>query len=253
MQLTYPTSAEIGFAGMRADNRPAEFISKLNDEASANLPCGVMVQQGATDAKCLLPTAAANKMLGLVVSSFNNDSASLATNGAVAPYDMASIARKGAFYVLPEEDVEEGEAVYVRYTAGGAGETVGRLRNDLDGTAQVTTITPTAVHSTAYSLSVNGRGYFFTSDADSTATEIVTGFKDLINADAGAVVTASGTATLILTADEAGAAFTTSLGANLAAAATTANAAKAVLLAGARWASTADADTPAILELNLPA
>ncbi len=253
MQTSYPTSAEIGFAGMRADNRPAEFISKLNDEALANLPCGVIVQQGASDSKCLLPTAASNKMLGLVVSSFSNDSADLTTDGAVAPEEMASIARKGAFYVLPEEDVTEGQLVYVRHTAGGAGETAGRLRNDLDGTAQVTTITPTPVNSATYFVSVDGRGYSFTADGSALDSEIVTGLKDLINADADAVVTASGTTTLILTADEAGNAFTTSLGSNLAAAATTPNAAKAVLLPGARWASSASADEPAILELNLPA
>ncbi len=88
--------------------------------------------------------------------------------------------------------------------------------------AQVETITPTAVNSTAYKVTINGTEYSYTSDADATVSEIVAGLIALINADTQRV-TASGTTTLVLTADNAGEGFEVSVGSNLAIAHTTAN------------------------------
>lgn len=96
-------------------------------------------------------------------------------------------------------------------------------------TAQVDTVTPSAVNSTVYTFEIeedNGKvwQYSTTSDGSATATEIVTAFKTLINAE-DIPVTASGTATLILTADVPGVGFTyRSVDANLSVAHTTANA-----------------------------
>lgn len=253
MQTSYSNDPAIGFAGMRADDRPTEHISRLNGEASANLPFGVMVKQGASEAKCLLPAASTDKLLGLVVSDFSIDSAGLASNGAVIPKAMASVARKGAFYVLPEQDVAEGDDVYVRYTAGSGALTVGRLRKDAGGVAQVDTVTPTAANSTGYSLSIAGRSYNVVSDASGTATEICDAFRTAINADVDCLAAATGTATLVLTAKTVGVGFLTTAGLNLALVNTTANAAIAKRLLGARWGSTASADASAVLELNLPA
>lgn len=89
--------------------------------------------------------------------------------------------------------------------------------------AQVVTITPTAVNSTSYTVTVDGVDYVFVSDASATASEIVAGLLAAINADSNAVVTASGTVTLIITADVAGQGFSHSVGANLAEVVTTAN------------------------------
>lgn len=62
------------------------------------------------------------------------------------------------------------------------------------------TITPTAANDTAYTININGTAYTVTSDADATATEIVTLFKTAINADTAThFLTATGTTTLILT------------------------------------------------------
>lgn len=72
---------------------------------------------------------------------------------------------------------------------------------------QVVTYTPTAANATVYSVTLNGVQFSYTSDADGTAAEIVTGLSAAINA--GAVpVTASGSATLILTADAYATEFT---------------------------------------------
>lgn len=83
--------------------------------------------------------------------------------------------------------------------------------------AQVVTVTPdvSLVAVQNFIQTVNGTPYNFLSDATPTAAEVVTGLKLLINADFGAVVTATGTTTLILTADVPGTPFTHAESANL--------------------------------------
>lgn len=253
MQTSYSNDPAIGFAGMRADSSMGtEHISRLNGEAATNMAVGIVVKQGSSESECLLPSSSSDKLLGLVVSSMDHET-DADGNFVIEPDCMASIARKGRFYALPEQTVAEGDDVFVRYTAGAGALTVGRLRKDYDGTAQVDTITPSAVNSTLYTLSVGGRYFQYLSDASATAAEIVAGFTSVINADSDCLATASGTTTLILTAKTAGVGFLTQVGANLALANTTANAAKAKKLDGAKWRSAASADSPAIVELNLPA
>lgn len=88
--------------------------------------------------------------------------------------------------------------------------------------AQVNTITPTAVNSFLYEVTINSVVFSFTSDGSATVSEIVAGLIAAINAGSEPV-TASGTTTLILTADVAGVPFTVAIGSNLANAATTPN------------------------------
>lgn len=105
--------------------------------------------------------------------------------------------------------------------ASGADEAA-KLPIATDGVAQVETLTPTAQNTTRYAVFINGVEYAYTSDADATAAEIVTGLSSAING--GTVpVTASGSTTLILTADVAGDSFTIGATANLAIVHTTAN------------------------------
>lgn len=88
--------------------------------------------------------------------------------------------------------------------------------------AQVDTITPTAVNSFAYAVTINGTVFAFTADGSATVSEVVTGLIAAINAGSEPV-TASGTTTLILTSDIAGTGFVTEVGSNLALVHTTAN------------------------------
>lgn len=74
-----------------------------------------------------------------------------------------------------------------------------------------------------YEQIINGIIYSFTSDGTPTATEVVTGLKNLIDNDLSSQVVASGTTTLILTSKVAGTAFTYSGSANLTEVLTTAN------------------------------
>ena len=89
--------------------------------------------------------------------------------------------------------------------------------------AQVETLTPTVLDNTLYTVTVDGVLYQFTSDGNATAAEIVAGLSALVNGDANAKVTASGSTTLILTADNAGEGFSLAASTNLAIAHTTAN------------------------------
>lgn len=90
--------------------------------------------------------------------------------------------------------------------------------------AQVSTHTPNVTSQTvqAFSVTINGTVFSFTSDSDPTAAEVVTGLIALINAGSEPV-TASGTSTLILTADNAGQPFTIAQSANMPATSSTAS------------------------------
>lgn len=264
MQTSYAFDPAIGFPGMRADSSPTDHISRLNGEASASLSFGIVVKQGSTEATCLLPSSSSDKLLGLVASSMSGEKALTTGTYAVASKQMASIARKGRFYALPEQTVAENDPVYVRYTVGAGSEPVGQLRKDADAAAQVITVTPTAVNSYQYQLSLDvmlaglfrSFGYATTGDGSATATEICDALRTLINADTATHgITGTGTTTLILTGPASAAAeFTVQLlSGNLAQAATTPYAPKAKKLEGARWASAGTTSVPAVLELNLPA
>jgi hypothetical protein len=144
--------------------------------------------------------------------------------------------------------VKAGDSVYARVSASGT-QQLGALRNDADGTAQVDTLTPTAVNSTEYFVNVNGRLYSYVSDSTATAAEIVTGFKTAMTNDPD--VTATGTSTLILTAKVAGAAFTTGADPNMSIAHTTANAAKAALLSRAKFLDACSSNGLSRVQLEL--
>lgn len=89
----------------------------------------------------------------------------------------------------------------------------------LNGNGAVTdglaTVSITAVNNFTYSVTVNSRTYNFTADASATATEISAGLAASINADSSAVVTTSGTTSLVLSAKAPGDTLTISVGSNL--------------------------------------
>ncbi len=98
-----------------------------------------------------------------------------------------------------------------------------KVGRQLTAVAQVVTVTPTPADDTTFTETIDGVDYAFTTTTSATAADVVTGLAALINADADAKVTASGTNTLILTADTAGVSFTHAEGTGLAAVTTTAN------------------------------
>lgn len=75
------------------------------------------------------------------------------------------------------------------------------------------TYTPTVADSTAYTVTLNGTPYTFTSGVGATATTIVTGLKAAIGSPAG--ITVTGTTTLILTTTVLGTAWSVIASTNL--------------------------------------
>lgn len=254
----YSETLARGIEGQIADSGPKRVDSLVNEEASA-VPYGRGVKRGTANDQFLLPAAAADEVVGVLVHTHVSEDL---TDDGIATKEPGNVMRVGRLFVKPEQAVSPSDKVFVRHTAGGAGETKGRLRKDNDGVAQVTTVTPTAANSTLYTLNVFVDGKLFsfqvTSDASATATEICDAFRTAMAADSAftALVTGSGTATLILTGVNTGKAFQVTDGGSpgdLAVAETTPASTKATELVGAKWRSTTTAaDEIAELELNLP-
>lgn len=244
-QTTYSRDPSVAYAGQLGDPNPRLIATRSNSESSANVAAGIFLKQD-TEGKAKLLTAATERLAGVVLNTFSRNpgdvSVSLSGNEAYAPKAAMPMLQEGSAWVRCEQAMAVTDSVYVRF-ATGSGTTIGAVRKDPDGVAQVSTITPTAVNNAIYVLRVqlaNGQSYTFeyVGDGSATATEIVTGFKTLMAADAdfSAAITASGTSTLILTAVAAGVAFTAHSEGDgaMAVAATTPPAPTARLVKGAR-------------------
>lgn len=223
--------------------------------AHPTVPFGVAVTLGAADNLCKLPASATELFWGMALFT-HADNPNLGAFGVpsatpgYAGQSMVSVLRQGRAWAKVEQAVSAGDQAYYRITAKGTLTQLGAWRKDADGTAQVDTLTPTAVNSTRYFVELDGKSYFYDSDASATATEIVTGFKTAINADAASPAVATGTATLILTAAVAGVGFTTRADPNMSIALTTASAATAVAPAGCKYITSAAAGGLAQLKIE---
>jgi hypothetical protein len=279
MQTSYSQNLAIGRAGMLADNTNRDVVSK--NASASSIPFGLAVVQGSADNECKLPASSSDvtgqgSLLGVALVDMSVESQLAPTmnaTGSVLPgitataaqylqNQMVAILKKGKVLVTVEENVTPASPVFVRFaTDGGSNTQPGSFRASADGTgsavAQVDTLTPTAVNSTQYFVTVRGasgeRTYEFTSDGSATAAKIVTGFLALMANDLDVAV--SGTSTLVLTSKVAGTGFTTTADSNMAVAHTTANAstsATAVQITNAAYRSTATAGNLAVLEVNLP-
>jgi hypothetical protein len=250
-QTSYTRNFDEGFAGQLADSGDVR-QEALQNGSGVDLPAGIgVINKSGSPLQADLPASLAARLLGVVRNSLARDPGSassvLASSNAIFAGDTMNVLTEGAIKVAPEQTVAVTDRVYMRVATSVNTPSLtqkGAFRKDADGTAAVVTITPTAADSTLYRLAVDvdGRTFNFqvTSQVSATATTIVTQFKVAMAADADftALVTASGTATLILTAnnqgdvvnvDNSGSAGT------VAVALTTAPTATAVRVRNARW------------------
>lgn len=142
MQTSYDTAAPIAYAGMLADDGQSDKVTGLNEEGAA-LEFGVGVIQGTADDGIVLPGATGFSLKGVTIHD-HRDNSGLAGGGGVADGDTVGVMRKGRIYVLPEQDVDPSDDVYLRFDPGGtSGGTVGHFRkdDDTDGTARADQIT----------------------------------------------------------------------------------------------------------------
>lgn len=135
---TSVAAAAIAFAGMLADSDQGRRIeSRVNAEASAEIPFGVMVVRGATseDTDALLPhtsaAASAPLLAGIVVHSHNYAKDSQLGSTGLKPTVMLNLLQRGRIYVQPEDSVDPGDAVKVRVVVAGA-EVKGAFRGAAD-------------------------------------------------------------------------------------------------------------------------
>lgn len=219
-QSSYSRSFDAAFAGQPGDSGYKRDSSSTNTTGSA-IPAGIGVCQATAVGELKLPAAATDKLLGLVLNTFSRNpgdgNVSLSSTAAIVDTAQANIREQGAIYALVEEAVTVADPVYMRFTANGTGKLqLGAFRNDPDGVAQVTTVTPGASQNTTLftlrvSFSSPSNDYEFTvvSDGSMTATEVCDAFRVTMAADAEftARVVATGTATLILTGQVAGEVF----------------------------------------------
>jgi hypothetical protein len=123
--------------------------------------------------------------------------------------DVPIIPLEGAWTCYAEAAVDVGDDIWVRVVAG-AGEVAGAANDTPDRTAAVYTITPTAANATNFAgfvqvfdedgVVVATSPFNYTSDADGTAAEIVTGVSaDLTGSAVDDYLAITGTSTLILT------------------------------------------------------
>ena len=150
VQTTYSDAPDIGYPGMPASPDNNQYTWGRNAEASAKIPFGHAVKlktsAPTTPNDVLLPAAETDDVLGIVVRLTNVELAWTDAAGVVhGQYDASgflpgaylNVATKGKLLVTAEDAVANGDKLWVRCTAGGAGEVVGGLTNADEGTETI--------------------------------------------------------------------------------------------------------------------
>lgn len=139
VQTSYGTSMTAAIEGALADNGPHDVVTRYNEEASAKIPFGRGVKFGANDNGALLPAAETDKVVGIVLHTdqYTTGSDGELTSTGLIPDAMMSVLRKGRVWVTAEDGCAPGDRLWVRCTAGGAGEVVGGLNNADEGTETI--------------------------------------------------------------------------------------------------------------------
>lgn len=263
-QTTFNVTPAVAFAGLLGDSNQDGFkTSRYNGEASA-MPFGIGVKQDTDQEKVKLYTTGA-QLAGVLVHTPYLDNRKLSGALGLDAAEMGNVLRSGRIWVTAEGTVAAGAQAYCRHTSdGGSNTQQGTWRGDVDGVAQVTTVTPTLANTTLYSLDVfaGGRPFHFeyTSDGTATAIEICDGLRAVMVADAAFTalisVPGAGAATLVMTAVSAGVPFQVytggSPGAYTSITLTTPASTRADLAVGCRFVTATTGAGLALLEVNLP-
>jgi hypothetical protein len=131
-QLTYANNISPGFPGMKVDLVDDYVRSYVNAEATAEIPFGVAVAQGASDDACILATGAGVTWVGVALHSNNYDPTyDLGTVG-IKPKKTVGALVFGTVWVLVENAVTVNSRVFIRHTAGAGGTQKGAFRGDAD-------------------------------------------------------------------------------------------------------------------------
>lgn len=142
--LSYAEQAR-AYAGMKSDLRNDTVESYIQGEASAEIPFGVAVAQGAASAiagtpdKAILMVDVNSVVVGVHVHAHNYDRESQLGTTGLKPTNLMNVMRKGQIYMIHEGAVTKGAPCFVRHTAGGGGTVKGVVRADADTATAVST------------------------------------------------------------------------------------------------------------------
>lgn len=149
VQTTFSTAPAIGYAGTLDSNLAHDVITMKNAEASASMVFGRAVKfkdTVTTDKDAVYPAAETDKVLGIILHAHTyalewtdadgTEYGQLDADG-VKVGGFLNILRRGRVLVIAEDAVEAGDPLWVRCTAGGAGEVVGGLTNADEGTETI--------------------------------------------------------------------------------------------------------------------
>lgn len=134
-QATVTSAPKVGLPGTPANLATADgegTVSGTSEEASAEIPRGLVVQTSTTnsDYGAKLITATTNKLYGIVMRSDDMADADLGATG-YKPGATFPVGRQGRFFVTIEENVTPTSAVRVRCAGTG---TIGAFRATADAT-----------------------------------------------------------------------------------------------------------------------
>lgn len=133
------------YAGMKSDLRDDTVVSFIQGEASAEIPFGTAVAQGAASTQSGTPDKAiqmvnsASVVVGVLLHAHNYDRESQLGSTGVKPTNLISVLRKGQVYMVHEGAVTKGQPCFVRHTAGAGGSVKGVVRADADTATAVST------------------------------------------------------------------------------------------------------------------
>ena len=137
MQLNYNEVADDGFAGLLGDSGEGMFLISRALEDAAAIAFGLGVIYGTDPEKQFDRFSGAGTLAGVLAHKQNRSQPALATTLGIVQNEVASLVRNGRIWVVVEEPIVVGDAVFVRHTAGGGGSQLGAFRNDADtATAQ---------------------------------------------------------------------------------------------------------------------
>lgn len=120
------------YMGMLADSGYDKYVrSYVNEEASDEMPFGVVVQQGTADNQCLLLNAITDKLIGITVHSHAYDKDNELGTTGLKQYATVGVARRGRVWCYAEEAVTPASAPLVRAVAAGV-EVPGHFRDSAD-------------------------------------------------------------------------------------------------------------------------
>jgi hypothetical protein len=136
-QLSYAIDPTRALEGQIADSTLfRDIVSRL---AQADIPFGRFVTRhtAGDDDQVRLPALTGEVTatgVGFAIVDVSIEAATVGGgDGTWEAEDSVPVMRRGRIVLVPEDDVTAGDPVFVRFTAGGAGETPGRVRSDIDG------------------------------------------------------------------------------------------------------------------------